>query len=178
MERTWTRFKTDFILAHQELRENAVSGQVAFNQANNADQQTEIVEDMANLTEATAADRNKVATLTETVNSLTTQLTAANEQLTAVNAQLATEKGTISSLARNAQRGTNCDRGRGRGRSHTDIRDPNFVARIGGSTARYYCWSCGAFCYHSSARCRNKKAGHKYEATAENKMNGSTHSFV
>jgi len=26
VERTWTRFKTDFTLAHQELRENAVFG--------------------------------------------------------------------------------------------------------------------------------------------------------
>ena len=178
LERTWTRFKTDFTLAHQEHRENAVFGQGVFNQANNTDQQTEIVEAVANLAEATVADRNAVAALTATVSSLTTQLVVANEQLATVNAQLVTANGTISSLARNAQRGTNRDRGRGRGRGTADARDPIFVARIGGPTARFCYWSCGAFCYHSSARCRNKKTGHKDEAAAENKMNGSANSFA
>ena len=35
-----------------------------------------------------------------------------------------------------------------------------------------YCWSCGAW-NHPSSKCRNKKEGHRDEATFENKMGGS-----
>ena len=178
LDRAWTRFKTDFTLAHQELRENADVGQGALNQANISRQQPEIVKAVANLTEATAVDRNALAALTATVNSLTLQPAATNKLLTAVNAQLETANDTIASLAKNAQRGTNRGRWRGRGQKNADTRDPKFVARIGGPTACFYCWSCGVFCYHSSARCCNRKAGHKDEATAENEMNESTHSFA
>ena len=37
---------------------------------------------------------------------------------------------------------------------------------------KFYCWSHGR-CGHKSADCRNKKAGHKDDATFANKMNGS-----
>ena len=36
-----------------------------------------------------------------------------------------------------------------------------------------YCWSCGAW-NHISADCKNKKSGHKDEATFKNRMGGST----
>ena len=56
--------------------------------------------------------------------------------------------------------------------------EPNLRARVRGPTYRFYCWSCGYFCYHSGERCRSKKIGHKNETTRENKMNGATHSFA
>ena len=171
-DRTWTRFKADFTLAHQELRENVTVGQRHFNQANNVGQDDDIVDAMANLATATAADRSAVAALTDTVSNLTTQLAEAHTQLAKVNAQLVTAQ-------RNANTGGRA-RGRGGGRTTTATasRDEAFQARVGGPSGRHYCWSCGACCYHASPKCRSKKPGHKDDATVDNKMNGSTHSFA
>ena len=80
-DRTWTRFKTNFSLSHQELRENAVFDQGAFAQANKVAHDEEIASAMANFATAAAADRTTVETLTATVQSLTTELAAVNAQL-------------------------------------------------------------------------------------------------
>jgi len=126
---------------------------------------------MANLAIVTAADRATVSTLTSTVSRLQTELAASNAQLfmaLAVNVTLAT---TIARMGRAPGR----DRGQGRG---AELADPAFFSRVGGPTARHYCWSCEDFCYHSSPRYRSKNHGHKDEATKENKMNELTHSFA
>ena len=166
-DRTWARFKTEFTLAHQELRENTdINRSTQFSQANNVSHEADIIEAMANLATATAADRSANAALTATVADLTTQLAEANKQLAKVNAQLV-------KLKANGGGG----RGGGRNTSNTNATTA-FQARIGGPTGRHYCWSCGDFCYHSSPRCRSKKPGHKDEATRDNKMEGSTNLFA
>ena len=173
-DRTWTRFKTDFSLAHQELRENAAVGQGAFAQANNVSHDEEIASAMANFATAAAADRTTVETLTNTVQRLTAELTAVNAQLVTALATNSTLSATIAATGQRRPRG----RGGGRGQGRGDVKDPLFLSRIGGPTGRFYCWSCGDFCYHSSARCRSKKAGHQDAATSANKLNGSTHTFA
>ena len=171
LDKTWTRFKTDFSLAHQELRENTTMGTLG-GQANNMARDTELSEAMANLATATAADRTTVSNLTATISQLTAELAATNAQLVAA---LATNTNLTATIGRG--RGGGRGRGRGGGRGG-DIADPAFLSRVGGPTGRYYCWSCGDCCYHSSPRCRTKKTGHKDEATSANKMNGSSHSFA
>ena len=37
-----------------------------------------------------------------------------------------------------------------------------------------YCWSCGAW-NHMSVQCKRENAGHKGEATLQDKMNSSTY---
>ena len=128
--------------------------------------------ELSNLAMAAAADRAMVSNLTTTISQLAEELTATNVPLVA---GLANDTTLVASIDRGRDGGRRCGRGGDRG---GDIPDPLFMARVGGPTGKYYCWSCGDFCYHSSPRCRNKKAGHKDEATSANKMNGSTHSFA
>ena len=78
IDRTWTRFKHEFSLAHQDLRENTAVGRGAFGQVNTADQDTEIAEVMAKLATTTAADRSIVTTLSATIECLIDQLATAN----------------------------------------------------------------------------------------------------
>jgi hypothetical protein len=165
-DRTWARFKSDFTMAHQELRENNSSDAGVFSQANNAAialRDEEITEAMANPATATAADRTANAALTQTVADLTAQLAEANTQLAKVTAQLIKANNTGPTSGRN-------------GGAAQPRNTPG--SHIGGPTGRHYCWSCGAFCYHSGRDCRTKKDGHKDEATKHNKMDGSTHSFA
>ena len=42
---------------------------------------------------------------------------------------------------------------------------------------KYYCWSYGVNINYKRDNCRNKKVGHKDNATEENKMGGSTYCF-
>ena len=121
---------------------------------------------MANLATATSADCSAVATLTETVSNLTAQLAEAHTHLAKVNAQLVPAQINANTGGRAG--------GCGGGRSQSAA----FQSRIGGPSGCHYCWSCGACCYHDSAKCRSKKDGHQGDASVENKMNGSTHSFV
>jgi len=169
-DKTWVQFKTKFALAHQELRDNAAVGNMA-GQANNAAHDTELSEAMVNLATATAANRNTVSTLTLTMSQLTTDLAAINAHLVtalATNATLASTIVQMGGRGRGGGRGKFGGRGRGRGSE---------PSRVGGLTGRFYCWLYGACCYHSGSRCRSKKYGHADESTADNKMNGSTHSF-
>ena len=77
-DRTWTRFKLEFSLAHKELRENTAVGKCTFGQANNAERDVEITEVMENLVTATTSDRSTVITLSTTIKRLTEQLATTN----------------------------------------------------------------------------------------------------
>ena len=129
----------------------------------------EIAEAIESLATATAADRSANAALTTTVADLTAQLAEAHKQLAAVNAQLLTAQ-------RNAKQGGGRGGGRGRGAKNTS--SASFQARVGGPSGRHYCWSCGDHCYHKGQTYRSKLPGHKDDATAEDKMDGSSHSFA
>ena len=168
LDRTWVRLKADFSIAHQELRENATLGQSTFRQeANNAYDINEVTEAMANFASAAASDRATVEQLALTVQKQAAELVAVNAQLVAALARADTLNNKLSAGGRGTGRGA------GRGRGATTL-----SSRVGGPTGKWYCWSCGDKCYHSSARCRTKKEGHQDGATVDNKMGGSTHSFA
>ena len=73
-DRTWTHFKTDFSLAHQELHENTVVGQGLFGQANIVRNDPEIAEAMENFATTAETDRTTVTTLSSTTDRLSAEL--------------------------------------------------------------------------------------------------------
>ena len=131
---------------------------------------------MANFATAATADRTTVETLIATVQSITTELAVVNAQLVTALATNSTLTSTISYTRQRRPRGRGGGGDRGRGR----IGANNLAVsnRVRGPTGRFYCWSCGDYCYHTSTRCCNKKVGHKDEATSANKMDGSAHTFA
>ena len=58
-----------------------------------------------------------------------------------------------------------------------DVRGMNVRNPRRPNNNKWYCWSHG-MCGHKSAVCRNKKDGHKDEATKENRMGGSNRGCV
>ena len=143
-----------------------------FGQSNNALQDTELSEAMVNFATAAAVDRATVANLLANINRLSTEIAIASAPLVIA---LATNATLTLSLASSGGRGLG---GWGRRYRGGAGGEPNLRSRVGGPTGRFYCWSCGDFCYHSGGRCCSKKPGHKDKATIDNKMNGSTHSFA
>ena len=61
--------------------------------------------------------------------------------------------------------------GQGRGRGNDGRRNgpPGYRGR---RNMNNYCWTHGA-CSHTSKDCENPREGHQYDATFDNKMNGS-----
>lgn len=156
IDKTWTNFKTVFATAHQELREcQQTTGATSFHSANSAmTLQTETVDAIANLATATAADRASIATLTTTISKLTTELATTNTKLVKALNELS---------LRPPRNGGNP--------GDTGVTRP----RIPGP---HYCHTHGSKVWHSSPRCRGKGPNHKDDATEENKMEGSTKTFV
>jgi hypothetical protein len=107
--KTWTNFKTDFALAHQELRESQVTSQSAgfhsANLAHNINQQQNTADALANLATATAADHSIVSQLTNTNSQLSNQLQESNQKLNqAMNniiAQLKQQMAAINQIPAN-----------------------------------------------------------------------------
>ena len=155
-QKTWNNFKTQFLQASRALRidQNVSASHHGFGLAN------EIVTRTANaldsLAAATTADRNTIeqvaqanAALTKTNNDLSAQLTKTNRAL-----QELTD--LVNQLANNTSPPTN-----------TKTRRP-----LSGS----YCWTHGFYVSadHNSNSCKKPAPGHKAEATATNRMGGST----
>ena len=158
-EHTWTNFKTEFSLAHQEFRDSQVTSQQAGYHAANAaytDMQQETALAIANLATATAADRSTVASLTSTNSSLSNEVTQTTVKLTAANREITALKVEIASLKAAATGGR---------RFSERTYPPN----------NNYCWTHGfkVSRAHTSASCRGKSEGHKDNATRENTMSGS-----
>ena len=65
--RTWTRFKTNFSLASQELRENTAVVQRIVGQVNNVCNDLEIAEAMEIFATAAVADRTTLVALSATI---------------------------------------------------------------------------------------------------------------
>ena len=88
LDRTWTKFRVHFAKAHRAWRANLrlTAGQ-HFPRANSVDatsvqnHQAETVDALANLVTAAAADRDPVATLTDTIAQLSSELASAQAQL-------------------------------------------------------------------------------------------------
>jgi hypothetical protein len=159
LEQTWTNFKVEFALAHQEFRDSQITaGQAGYQSANNAyeiHQETALA--IANLATATASDRSTVASLTSTNSSLSTELTEATAKLNAATQEISTLKVQIASLQTNRQ-----TEGGGRDR-------PRYAPNSN------YCWTHGYKVNnrHTSSTCTNKREGHKDEATRADNMGGS-----
>lgn len=153
-DKFWDNFKTHFFEAHRELRQQQTTQQAGFHGANAAianEQQVELLTAIANLATATNSDRDKMKQMTEAIEKLT--------------AQVKTQANTIANLQQppRDQLNTN-NRERRAG-------NPNYVPTDRGS----YCWSHGYLVHpmHNSTNCRNKKDGHKDNATRDNNMGGS-----
>lgn len=154
-EKTWDNFKTFFFEAHRELRQQQTTQQSGFHAANAAalaDEHDNMYNAIANLATATQSDRDTVTKLQTAITKLTQQLTAQAQ--------------TISKLQTNGTTGT-----RNSGINNRTGGNPNYVPTDRGS----YCWSHGYLVHarHTSGNCRNKKDGHKDDATRENNMEGS-----
>ena len=137
-DRTWTRFKASFSLAHQELRYNAAIGQGVFGQSNNALQGPDIMEEMANFATAAAADRTTVATLSATNNRLSAEQSTSSAAL--VTALAANATLTVSLIGGGGRDfGGHRFGGQGRGGRGGAGSEPNLRARIRCPTGRFYC---------------------------------------
>ena len=158
--KTWPRFKVHFSEAHrdfQQLQSQASTGQNPFhNQAANAteyetDDQTnynfsqETAEALANLASATAADRSTVASLTAINEKLTLQLSQVTTQLSKAMDKIAEMEKLVSTKP-------------------IDL------------SSKSYCWTHGfrVSRKHNSQTCKKPAEGHQRDATATNRMGGST----
>ena len=137
---TWTTFKAEFILAHQDLRESQVTVQNAgyHNQANLAQEyampdNAEALAAIAELANAATSDQNTIATLTSTNAQLCKKIAATNSKLADALERLGSKQ------------------------KPTENR------------TRHYFWSCGSQSNHPSGECTNKKYGHVATATFRDK---------
>jgi hypothetical protein len=147
--KTWDAFKTEFALAHQELRESQLTtSSTGFRSANAViDLEHETGDAITNLATATAVDHQTVAALTATISQLTLELSAANTELLAKATQQSNRNAGGSTPRRQRNPGS------------------------------HYCFTHGSKCHHISPDCEYKGPGHKDCATKENKRRGSTKTF-
>jgi hypothetical protein len=171
IDKTWTEFKVVFTLAHQEMRESKQTTRaIGFHSANHAhgsaassDLQLETAEAIANLATATASDRATVATLTDTNSKLAAEIIALNSKLMKALMQNKTLTSQLSVCGANNSGGS--------GTNNTGGRRQQL------NKGPMYCWSCGSGVWHTGNKCWHKVAGHKADATEENKQGGSTVTF-
>jgi hypothetical protein len=163
-EQTWVNFKLDFSRAHKELREmQAMTAQMGAatmgmaNMVHGANRNTEdedqaqldTAQALSDLATATVADRTAVANLTQANATLTSQLTDMKAMLQSMSDQIKNLQST----------------------------QPRQYDRTYDRNSEHYCWSHGRTRNpnHISSNCRNKKPGHKDDATLHNRMGGSNY---
>jgi hypothetical protein len=161
IEKTWTNFKIEFALAHQEFKESQVtSNQAGYQSAdaicNKLQQETALA--LANLATATASDCSTVASLTTTNSSLSSEITQATVKLSEATQEIS----KLQSKLANLKAATTNSSNNNRPRQHP--------------TNKNCCWTHGfkVSARHASATCRGQNEGHKKTAaTRANTMNGS-----
>ena len=167
VQKTWAQFKVDFALAHSELRESQQTNRTG-GYANNAtemhDMQQETATAIANLANATLADRETMTSMQATISTLTLQLAEVNQKLVDSLNVATTLKTQLVTAAGSAQGGGNAGNGGG---AWTPVRQTQ-------QSYTHYCWTHGVKSGHTSAQCTRPAEGHKNEATDANKMNGRT----
>ena len=170
-EKTWPNFKQDFALAHNDLREIALTTQAGgYHGANSA---TEVyfqttAEALANLATATATDREAVANLVQSNATLTQQLAARDAEIINLTNQLQKLRNKNNNSGTANRNNNNNYNNNNNNRTRYNIRiTPN----------NNYCWTHGYQCgaNHTSKTCTSPCEGHKQEATAENPIGGSTY---
>ena len=87
-DQTWTTFKAEFTLTHQDLRESQVTvmnagyhNQANFTQENAMSENAEALAAIAGLDNAATSDRNTISTLTKTNAQLCKEISATNSKL-------------------------------------------------------------------------------------------------
>ena len=170
--KTWTQFKVDFAIAHEELVESTQTAQAAGFQANNAETIRQTAAAIENLANATIADRESMAALTLTVSTQTTALSEAAVALAEANVKLHTALARITILERQLAAAHLSSPRVPRVPSGPNTPSDRPVAYI------HYCWTHGPKCSHPSTECVKKRDGHKDEATAANKLGGRTEKWV
>jgi hypothetical protein len=153
--KTWENFKTHFLDAQDQLRQQQATGQQGgFHgaNANSAEQHSgvtneiyqETAEALANLATASSTDRQALSNLTNTVAALTQQLSAKDSQIKTLQEQLRKKRVSFDAIV--TDNGT-------------------------------YCWSHGYKVgkQHTSESCHFPKPGHIKTATRKDTKNGCQH---
>jgi regulator of replication initiation timing len=181
-DKTWARFKADFAVAHQELRESQVTAQGAgFHSANLAHQESlhqQTFDALANLATATESDRSAVSNLTGTNSALTQQLTQTNQQLDAARADISALKSQLVTLMNNTTANANNNNNSSNNNSQrnnnnrSNHRNAPAVRKFFNDN---YCWTHGYHISsdHTSKTCNGPKPGHRHEATRADTMGGT-----
>ena len=105
VQKTWAQLKTDFSVAHAELRESQHTNRTGGYANNVEDIQQETATAIANLANATLADRDTMTAMQATITTLTAQLAGVNTQLVdSINAS-ATLKAQVATLTANSYGG-------------------------------------------------------------------------
>jgi hypothetical protein len=149
-DQTWNNFKTAFLTAQTELRlqQQATSSRTSFSAFAN-DKENQATDALANLAEATAADRHAFCQLVTTNSDLAVHLqTALSEIQHLKNLVLAS----------------------------TGAQTQDKAPRLPRKPTNSYCWTHGYRVAegHNSATCKNPKTGHQKDANKNSTMNGST----
>ena len=162
--KTWARFKRHFMAAHKALRK--VRGKTVrdtnYFQANMMEEmhrgmdrmKTDILESMSVMQNQSLPNYSPSALTTSTMPTQASSVTNTSE--TVSNAELLR---LIQQLQQQLSM-----------QPSTPSTKPNSSKRV----VTDYCWTHGA-CAHPSHLCRNKKPGHRDDATFENKFDGSTY---
>jgi uncharacterized phage-associated protein len=170
IRKTWTNFKTHFLMAERELRKQQKTTQFSSTHTANALFQQQTVEALANLAttnqhmlDATQQDRNAMTTLVRQ-----------NQEL---QQQLANLRKNNNTTPRRSNRSSNHNSGTTTAPPTTLTRNPRYHGRNPNpyNDNGNYCWThgYGVADNHTSATCRNPSEGHQTTATRANTMGGS-----
>jgi hypothetical protein len=152
-DKTWTNFKTHFLLAQRTLRLQQQTSQHAgyhSNIAHHLDKENATNDALSCLTSAAESDRQSFAALLTNNNDLATKLTAAMQDI----------KTLQQNNSNNRNNGNNGNNGNNRNRTKNTS----------------YCWTHGykVSRIHNSESCQNPADGHQKTANRSNLMGGST----
>ena len=190
--RSWANFKNHFRVAQRELRERAdlTAVDTNFNSANLIQEITDRVttsimanlrddaqDDIGNVPPPTNENANAMveqpANATDFATMLQQVLQLQSQTMLAMNNQLTGNNTTGGGRNSNRGRRNNSNNNRGENRTNTNKNENKGATNNKNRATPAYCWTHG-WCLHSGESCRNKAAGHKDEATVDNRLGGST----
>ena len=156
-EKTWENFKIHFAQAHKDLRQQEETASKSGMHAANAvlsSIQTDAQNAIQQLTNATMADRNQMSDLVHANNVMNNDLKGVQDAIRILQAQVAALMQTTLPVPTAPSNPS-------RNRKHP--------------FSQAYCWTHGRTYndLHTSCTCKNRKEGHKEQATLHNRMGGS-----
>ena len=156
-EKTWEQFKVHFAKAHKDLRQHEDTASRSGMHAANAvlsSIQNDAQSAIEQLTNATMADRNHITELVQANNSMSNDMKALQESICILQAQVAALMQTAISVP---------------------VAPTNSMRNRRNPYSQAYCWTHGRTYndLHISSTCKNRKDGHKDNATLHNRMGGS-----